>query len=437
MNKNSCVIYAPVSTFSGYGANARDKVKALINLKKDEWDIKIISCPWGDTPKNFIEENQERWGFLEEYILKEPLNYQPDYMFWITIPPEAQKVGKWNCLITAGIETDICSPTWLEGCNRMDLVLVSSEHSKKVFQDTKYNVNNPQTNQPQTLELRTQVEVLFEGVDPSIYTPTNKEITNENLKSTLDKIPEKFAYLFTGMWMRGEFGEDRKNVSLLVKAFYETFKTHKNPPALILKTHSVKGSYIDRNQIMKRIHLLRKSLKVKNPPKIYLLHGEFTDQEMFELYNHPKIKAMISLTKGEGFGRPLLEFSFTGKPIITTGYSGHLDFLKPEFTALCGGTLTNLHQSVVVKDMLLPEAKWFTVDHGHVGHFLTDVHKNYKDWELKGKKQGRYSRDRFTFDKMETKFGKLLKQYAPEIAKPVTLKLPKLNKIQLPKLTKV
>ena len=52
----------------------------------------------------------------------------------------------------------------------------------------------------------------------------------------------------------------------------------------------------------------------------------FTNEEMNEIYNHSKIKAMVSLTKGEGFGRPLLEFSLTKKPIMVSGWSGHMDF---------------------------------------------------------------------------------------------------------------
>ena len=39
MSKNNCVIYAPVDTLSGYGSRARDTVKSIIELKKDEWDI--------------------------------------------------------------------------------------------------------------------------------------------------------------------------------------------------------------------------------------------------------------------------------------------------------------------------------------------------------------------------------------------------------------
>lgn len=169
--KNKCVIYAPVETYSGYGARSRDIIKALIELKQNDWDIKIISCSWGSTPKGFINDNPE-WEFLKPYILSTPLSYQPDIMFWITIPPEAQPVGKWNCLITAGIETTVCAPEWIEGVNRMDLTLVSSNHSKKVFESSKFEKRNQQTNQLEgTIQLQKPVEVLFEGCDTSIYQP--------------------------------------------------------------------------------------------------------------------------------------------------------------------------------------------------------------------------------------------------------------------------
>ena len=149
--------------------------------------------------------------------------------------------------------------------------------------------------------------------------------------------------MFVGHWMNGDMGEDRKNVNLLVKAFYETFKNKKKKPALILKTSGGTSSYMDRDSILNKISQIKKTVNSKNLPNIYLLHGDFSDEEMNSLYNHSKVKAMISLTKGEGFGRPLLEFSLTKKPIITTGWSGHIDFLKPEFTTLLPGELKPVH----------------------------------------------------------------------------------------------
>ena len=121
-NKPTCVFYGAVDTFSGYGARARDIARALIDIKGEEWDIKIISCRWGNTPQGFIEDNPE-WSFLNEHILPSPqLTYKPDFFFMNTIPSEFQAIGSFNCGITAGIESTIAPSDWVEGCQRMDLV---------------------------------------------------------------------------------------------------------------------------------------------------------------------------------------------------------------------------------------------------------------------------------------------------------------------------
>jgi hypothetical protein len=430
--KNSCVIYAPVDTLSGYGSRSRDTVKSIIDLKKDEWDIKIIPCGWGNTPVNFIEENPE-WHFLYQYFIQGQLTQQPDIFIWITIPTEFQKVGKYNIGITAGLETDLVPGDWIEGCNRMDLVLVSSEHSKQAFKNSKYQKINDKTKQVEgNIELTTPVEVIFEGIDTNIYkhleTP-NKEI------GALNTIPEDFCYLFVGHWLQGDVSEDRKNVGLLVKAFLEVFKNKKNRPALVLKTSIVGPSYMDRDEILKRIQLIRESVNSSDLPNIYLLHGEFTDEEMNQIYNHPKVKAMISLTKGEGFGRPLLEFTQSKKPIITTGWSGHLDFLNKEFVSLISGTLTNVHPSAA-NQWLHKEFKWFSPDTGQVGHYLKDMFENYKNYVDGGKRQAYYAKTNFTFEKMTEKMSEYLKRI-PELPKQVALKLPQLKKIELPKLNKI
>ena len=189
----------------------------------------------------------------------------------------------------------------------MDLTLVSSNHTKKVFVETKFEKVNSQTQQKEgTIELTKPVEVLFEGANTDIYKVLDKVDTKQSFLKNINDIPESFAYLFVGHWMQGDLGEDRKNIGLLVKAFYETFKNKTNKPALILKTSQVGSSYVDREEILKKIKQIKKTVGSNNLPNIYLLHGDFTDEEMNEIYNHSRVKAMISLTKGEGFGRPLL-----------------------------------------------------------------------------------------------------------------------------------
>jgi glycosyltransferase involved in cell wall biosynthesis len=233
--------------------------------------------------------------------------------------------------------------------------------------------------------------------------------------------------------MQGMLGEDRKNMGLTVKSFYETFKNKKNKPALILKTSHSSSSYMDRDEILKKIKAIRATVNSKNLPNIYLLHGDFTDGEMNEIYNHPKVKAMVSLTKGEGYGRPLLEFSTTNKPIIATNWSGHIDFLHPEKSILLSGNQTNVHPTAA-NDFLIRESKWFSVNTGEVGTYLKDMFENYKKYQIMGKKQGYHSTTNFSIEKMGEKIKEIFDKNIPNFPKPVALKLPELT---LPKLSKI
>ena len=198
MNKPLCVISCPIDTYSGYGARSRDLVKSIIELKKEEWDIKILPQRWGECSWNFIEENPE-WSFLNEYILPQPqLSQQPDIWAQITVPNEFQPIGKYNIGITAGIETTVCAPEWIDGVNRMNLTLVSSNHAKKVFEESKFEKRNKQTNALEgKLELEKPVQVLFEGADLNKYFPiADDDLPDDELVLELDEIKEDFNFLF-------------------------------------------------------------------------------------------------------------------------------------------------------------------------------------------------------------------------------------------------
>jgi glycosyltransferase involved in cell wall biosynthesis len=431
--KNTFVISCPIDTYSGYGARSRDVVKSII--KSDKYDVKILPQRWGNTPWGFIEDHED-WHFLKPHLLPvgNKLTSKPDIWAQITVPNEFTPIGEYNIGFTAGIETDTCAPQWVEGMNRMDLNIVSSNHAKQVFLNSKFEIKNNQTNQTQgMLELNKPIEVLFEGIDLDTYHKTKSKGEAE-FNLDIDSIKESFAYLFVGAWLPGSMGEDRKNVSLMIKAFLETFKNKKNKPALILKTSVSGPSYMDRDEVLKRIKQIKNTVNSKNLPNIYLLHGDFSNQEINELYNHPKVKAMISFTKGEGFGRPLLEFSVTGKPIISTNWSGHIDFLNSEFTTLIGGELKLIHKTAQVKDMLIEGSKWFAPNTGEMGTHLKNMFENYKNYTDGGKRQAYYSKTNFSFEAMADKLVLILEENVPEIAKQVQLELPKL---QLPKLQKI
>jgi glycosyltransferase involved in cell wall biosynthesis len=424
-------ISCPIDTFSGYGARSRDIALAII--KSNKYDVRILPQRWGSTPFGFLQEDNSNHKLLLNAIWDQPqLPKQPDVWIQVTVPNEFQAVGKFNIGITAGIETTICAPQWIDGVNKMNLTLVSSNHAKKVFESNVFEEKNNQTGQLiRQIKTEKPIEVLFEGADTNIYKKLDT-VEGEVVESINDLVKEDFNFLFVGHWLQGEVGQDRKDVGMLIKTFLETFKGKKSRPGLILKTSAGNYSIMDRDGILDKIRQIEETVG-GDLPSIYLLHGELSDEEVNILYNHPKVKAHISFTKGEGYGRPLLEASISQKPVIASNYSGHTDFLDTEMSTLLPGQITQIHSSAVVKDMLIPESGWFTVDYKKAADTLEDVYKNYKKYTDGAKKQSYRSRTEFSLDKMAEQILAILETKIP---KQVQLKLPQLKKIEMPKFKK-
>lgn len=417
------VISCPIDTYSGYGARSRDLVKSII--ESDKYDVKILPQRWGSTPWGFIKNNPS-WGFLQPHLLKNnQVDKRPDIWMQITIPNEFQPLGVFSIGVTAGVETTTCPPEWIEGMNRMDINIVPSTHSRDVFQNIKFEKVDKNTNQSLgTTQLEKPIEVVFEGINLDVY----KYLPKDQINFDLEDIKESFAYLCVGHWMQGNIGEDRKNIGLLVKAFYEIFKNKTKTPALLLKVSGGGTSYMDRDMILEKIHEIKDSIKANNLPNVYLLHGEFTDSEMNELYNHPKVKALVSLTKGEGFGRPLLEFTQSKKPVIASNWSGHTDFLNPKFTTLINGDLNPVDDSAA-NDWIIKEAKWFAPNLAEVGHSLTSVFNDYKKFEENSRKQASYAKNRFSLDSMKEILLEIIESNSPQFVEEVELKLPEIEQL--------
>ena len=406
----------PVKTRSGYGAHSRDLLQALYDM--DMFEIKIDSCAWGSTPLTALDSNNTFHQWIEENIVNVNVPVQPDVYVQVTVPNEFQRIGKFNIGITAGIETTIAPKEWVDGCNRMDLIITTSNFSKDVLLQTVYNENEKNTGKlVKQHRINKPIDVLFEGVDTSVY--------NNNYDGFEMDIKEDFAFLFVGHWLKGDLGQDRKDVGMLIRTFVESFKGKDDKPALVLKTSSATFSIKEREVFRKRIEQLVEG--VENPPSIYLLFGDLTDNEMNGLYNHPKIKSMISITKGEGFGRPLLEFTMTGKPIIASNWSGHKDFLPMDKAIMIGGKLTEVHDSVI-DNFIIKGSKWFTANYNEFAEVMKIVIKDYDKFLEKSESLRKFNSENFTLDGMKDKFESILKQNTVQ---------PKEHKLVLPKLTKV
>lgn len=414
MSRPFLLFRGPVKTRSGYGAHSRDLLQALYEM--DMFEIKIDSCMWGSTPMTALEDNLfHKW--IESNIIGQ-LEKTPDIYVQVTVPNEFQRVGKFNIGVTAGIETTIAPKDWVDGCNRMDLIIATSTFSKDVLLQTVYNETEKNTGKLITQhKINKQIEVLFEGVDTSIY---------NNVYNNIDiDIKEDFAYLFVGHWLKGDTGQDRKDVGMLIRCFADAFKGVEDRPGLVLKTSSATFSIKERESFRKKIEGLVKD--IENPPSIYLLFGDLTNEEMNNLYNHPKIKSMVTITKGEGFGRPLLEFTMTGKPVIASNWSGHKDFLPMDKAIMIGGKLTEVHDSAV-DTFILKDSKWFTANYGEVVEIFKLVYKDYNKFLEKSELLRVENLEKFSMEKMKDKFKNIISPFSSQ---------PKEQKLILPKLTKI
>jgi hypothetical protein len=416
--KPTLVFQAPIATRSGYGDHARDLLHSLYKL--DKFEIKVISTRWGNTPMDALNYDKPFHKWVVDNIIP-GIEQKPDIYIQVTVPNEFQPLGHYNIGITAAIETTHCALDWVHGCNRMDLILVPSEHSKKSLVDSVYNEADNNTKQIiKQHRIEKPIEIIFEGFDEEDFgTDEVAHITE------LDQIKEDFAFLFVGHWLRGDLGEDRKNVGMMIKTFAMAFKNEKVKPALVLKTSSAGFSILDRETTIKKIKdVLGNDYGKVN---VYLLHGDLTTSEMNGLYEHRKIKAMLNFTKGEGFGRPLLEFSLTGKPILVSGWSGQLDFLK-QGAVLLEGELKPVHESAA-DQFLLKESQWFNVNISKALIAIKDVYKNYDKYKSAAYQLAKQNKQNFSLSKMTKLFDTILNQYG------IYTKIqPKFQQLQLPKL---
>lgn len=419
MSKPTILFRGPVKTQSGYGSHSRDLLKSLYDL--DLYDIKIDSSDWGTTPMNALDNNNLFHSWILSNITTK-ITEVPDIYIQVTVPNEFQRVGKYNIGITAGIETTAAPKTWVDGINRMDKVITTSTFSKDVLLQTVYNETDKVTGKLiKQYKVETPIEVLHEGVDLSIY-------FKQKSKLKLD-LKEDFNYLFVGHWLKGNLGQDRKDVGMLIKCFCEAFKEGEDRPGLVLKTSSATFSIKQRELFRKKIEEI--TSKYDNPPSVYLLFGQLTDEEMNEMYNHPKIKAMVTLTKGEGFGRPLLEFTMSGKPVIASNWSGHKDFLPMDKAIMVGGKLTQVDSSAA-DDFILKDSKWFTANYNEVVEVLRIVKNDYDKFLDKSEELRLDNMTNFSLESTTQKMKEIMDSISVTTIKPTKTKLvlPELTKIE-------
>jgi len=334
MTKKKVILRAPALTSSGYGVHSRQIARFL--LERDDIDLSVHLLRWGITP--WILDDTRYDGLIGDIMSRTSPDSATDYdiSFQVQLPNEWDpNLAKFNIGVTAAVESDRCHPQWVECVNRMNLVIVPSQHAKKVL-EVSGNVSTP-------------IVVVPESFPDSIL---SEEVTPPDLN-----LDTSFNFLVFGQLTGNNPYNDRKNTFLTLKWMCEVFADDPDV-GILIKTNSGRGTKIDRRNTEAILRRVTSEVRPGPNPRIHFLHGDMTETEIAGLYRHPDVKALVSLTRGEGYGLPILEASASGLPVIATAWSGHMDFLsKGKFNQI-EYDLQPIHESRVDGGIWIEGAQW-------------------------------------------------------------------------------
>lgn len=330
------ILRGPVLSESGYGTHTRQLARWM--LSRNDIEPYFYLVQWGNTP--WMIDTELEGGLVGRIVAHaQPCPTLADVSYQVQLPNEWDpKLAHFNIGVTAGVETDRCNPKWIEACNAMNLVVVPSLHV----------LNTLQASGQLTTKVIVVPEAFPDTMARSDVTPFEPGLTTD------------FNFLIFGQLTGTNPHNDRKNTMFALKWLCEEFAGDPTV-GIVLKTNSGRESKIDRQVTSDIIRKLIGEVRRSPFPKVHLLHGRLSDEQVAGLYVNPRIKALVAPTRGEGFGLPLLEASVSGLPVITTGWSGHMDFMsKGKFIKL-DYDLREVHESRIDSNIFMRGAKWAEV----------------------------------------------------------------------------
>ena len=396
--KKKILIRGPVLSRSGYGEQTRFALRSLRTME-EELDIYLAIVGWGHTGWLFEDDEERRWidSLSEKTVHHQQQGGGYDISLQVTIPNEWEKLAPINIGYTAGIETTKIAPVWIEKANIMDKIIVVSEHAGYAFKNTSYQAKNEQTGEIiDDFKCTTPIEAVNYAI---------RTIEPENIEIDLKC---DFNFLVVAQW------GVRKNIKNTIKWFVEEFVDR--PVGLLLKMNKANNSTLDRYECEKKVQDLLNDYPNRKC-KVHLLHGDMTEEQLVSLYTHPQVKALLSLSHGEGFGLPVFEAAQRALPVITTAWSGQCDFLYMPTKNKKTNKITNkamfakvdydlavIQKEAVWDNVLIADSMWAFPIEGKVKMKMREVYKEYDRFASQAKRLQKWILKNFTEEDQYRKF---------------------------------
>lgn len=295
----------PVLDGSGYAEFSRGFVSAL--YKSGLVNICVEPVSYESARTDYGEP-----GKICQRLMKTKIDY--DFKI-INILPDNMKSrreeGKKNISFTM-FETDRIPDVWVDSLNKYsEGCLVPCNWNKEVFENSGVKV---------------PVKVVPPGIDASFY-----KDTKDADPITLQIPKDSFCFYSIFQWT------ERKNPVGLLKAYWAAFDGVEDV-YLVLKTYGSDTTPQSQRLIKETIAKVKGSMKLRKPPKIIFIGGFLSKAEMTGI--HKRCDCFVLPHRAEGFGLPHLEAMGMGNPVISTGFSGNMDFMNKKNSFLLDYQMT-------------------------------------------------------------------------------------------------
>ncbi len=176
----------------------------------------------------------------------------------------------------------------------------------------------------------------------------------------------------------------RKGADAMLAAYGRAF-SDRDDVTLVIKTFSN-----PHNEIRRWLAEARGSKS--NYPDVVIIEEDLDDGQLKALYE--QCDALIAPSRAEGFGLPMAEAMLSGLAVITTGWSGQVDFCNAETAWLVDYRYVQAQTHLGLFDSV-----WAEPDVEHMAALMREVHQLAPVERIKRSKRGReLLLDHFTWD---------------------------------------